>query len=96
MNYSTLKRLAKKARLYRAARWFNRHVRDRRELLQERNDYRFYSSLLKRDDLVFDVGANIGQKTRVFLRLGTRVVAFEPQPDVRAELTARCGGSRRR
>ena len=29
-------------------------------------------------DLIFDIGANIGQKTGVFLRLGARVVAVDP------------------
>jgi FkbM family methyltransferase len=30
--------------------------------------------------LIFDIGANQGQKTDVFLRLGARVVAVEPDP----------------
>lgn len=29
-------------------------------------------------DLIFDIGANMGQKTSVFLRLGARVVAVDP------------------
>jgi FkbM family methyltransferase len=36
--------------------------------------------LIRRGDLVFDVGANIGDRTRIFLAVGARVVAFEPQP----------------
>lgn len=39
----------------------------------------FYGQLIAPDDLVFDVGANVGNRTKVFLRLGARVVAFEPQ-----------------
>ena len=39
----------------------------------------FYSQLISPNDLVFDVGANVGNRTKVFLRLGARVVAFEPQ-----------------
>lgn len=31
-------------------------------------------------DLVFDVGANEGAKSRTFLSLGARVIAIEPQP----------------
>lgn len=31
-------------------------------------------------DLVFDVGANIGSKTDIYLTRGARVVCFEPQP----------------
>jgi len=41
----------------------------------------FFERLVGRGDLlVFDVGANVGDKTAVFLELGARVVAFEPQP----------------
>ena len=40
---------------------------------------RFYSEFIQTDSLVFDVGANLGNRTKIFLRLGARVVAFEPQ-----------------
>jgi FkbM family methyltransferase len=39
----------------------------------------FYSELIKRNDLCFDIGANIGDKTSLFLQLGAGVVAVEPQ-----------------
>ena len=29
--------------------------------------------------MVFDVGANMGNRTKLFLQLGARVIAFEPQ-----------------
>ena len=41
----------------------------------------FYSRLVKPRDLCFDVGANIGSKTKIFLELGARVVCIEPQPN---------------
>lgn len=41
----------------------------------------FYSQLVKPGDLCFDVGANIGSKTKIFLELGARVVCIEPQPN---------------
>jgi len=40
---------------------------------------RFYTQFVKPGDLVFDVGANVGTRTKVFLRLGASVVGFEPQ-----------------
>jgi FkbM family methyltransferase len=40
---------------------------------------RFYSSFIKKGDLCFDIGANIGNRTDIFLKLGARVVAVEPQ-----------------
>lgn len=33
---------------------------------------------LKANDLIFDIGANRGHKTHIFLRLGARVVAVDP------------------
>ena len=41
----------------------------------------FYSSLLPKGALVFDVGANLGTMTRVFSSLRARVIAVEPNPD---------------
>jgi FkbM family methyltransferase len=52
------------------------------EAVSQRNsEVRFYSDLLtgfQKGDLVFDIGANHGCKTEVFLRLGARVVAVDP------------------
>jgi FkbM family methyltransferase len=45
-----------------------------------RVERRFYRSIVKENNLVFDVGANIGLKTDAFLGLGARVVAIEPNP----------------
>jgi len=39
----------------------------------------FYSSFIKEKDLCFDVGANVGNRVAIFLDLGARVVAIEPQ-----------------
>lgn len=41
----------------------------------------FYKSFLNGGDLVFDVGANYGNRVHPFLLLSTRVVAVEPLPD---------------
>lgn len=38
----------------------------------------FYKQFISPGDLVFDVGANMGNRTKVFCKLGARVVAFEP------------------
>jgi FkbM family methyltransferase len=56
-------------------------VARKRTLDLTRREEDFYRKLLvglRRDDLIFDVGANEGTKTDVFLRLGARVVAIEP------------------
>jgi len=41
---------------------------------------RLYGRFVQRGDLVFDVGAHVGDRVASFRRLGARVVAVEPQP----------------
>jgi FkbM family methyltransferase len=41
-----------------------------------------YRPFIQPGDLVFDIGAHLGDRTRAFRRLGARVVALEPQPDL--------------
>lgn len=41
---------------------------------------RLYGTFLKPGDLVFDIGAHVGDRVGSFRRLGARVVAVEPQP----------------
>jgi FkbM family methyltransferase len=41
---------------------------------------RLYSQFVRPGDLVFDVGAHVGDRVAAFRRLGARVVAVEPQP----------------
>jgi FkbM family methyltransferase len=41
---------------------------------------RFYARIVKPGDLIFDIGAHVGDRTRAFGRLGCRVIAVEPQP----------------
>jgi len=56
------------------------HTINRKHLARLRLEKEFYSPFIKPGDLCFDVGANIGDKTEVFLALGASVVAIEPQP----------------
>jgi FkbM family methyltransferase len=39
-----------------------------------------YRRFVKPDDLAFDIGAHVGDRTSSFRRIGCRVVALEPQP----------------
>ena len=41
----------------------------------------FYRQFVKAGDLAFDIGAHVGNRVRVFRRIGARVIAVEPQPD---------------
>jgi len=60
---------------------FYRGVADKEWVLARDRQIDFYSSLLpelRPGDLIFDVGANGGLKTDLFLRMGARVIAIEP------------------
>ena len=86
--FAVVKQLALSVRLYRPARALHRafsplesrNAREHRSLL---------SQFVRPGDLVFDVGANVGNKTEILLALGARVVAFEPQPMCCREVAAR-------
>jgi FkbM family methyltransferase len=54
---------------------------DRRVIDDRRREIDFYRNLLdgfREGDLIFDIGANQGYKADIFLRLGAKVVAVEP------------------
>src|SRR6476620_1541006 len=52
---------------------------------------RLYGEFVRSGDLVFDIGAHVGDRTACFRRLGARVVAVEPQPDCAALLRSEFG-----
>jgi len=51
----------------------------------------FYSKLIQPKELVFDIGANVGNRTSVFLEIGAEVIAFEPQKRCFDYLTKKFG-----
>src|SRR5271157_163822 len=55
----------------------------------------FYSQFMSSKDVVFDIGANIGNRTRVFAELAGLVVAVEPQESCWEVLKTEFGGNRR-
>ena len=61
--------LARSIAIYHALPWRQRPMR------------RLYAGFVRPGDLVFDIGAHVGNRTRGFAALGCRVVALEPQPD---------------
>ena len=57
------------------------NIADKRLIEARRSEVGFYRNLLqgfRHGDLIFDIGANVGIKTDVYLRLGARVVSIEP------------------
>jgi FkbM family methyltransferase len=78
----------KKTPLYPLYRRYQQHRKLQTEVSRTRvwtvddeNRAAFYQQFISPGDLVFDVGANLGNRTKVFNRLGAEVVAFEPQAD---------------
>ena len=43
---------------------------------------RLYGQFVRPGDLVFDIGAHVGDRVASFRRLGARVIALEPQPSL--------------
>ena len=83
-----------KLNLYRPARavyraLFSGDSRRRKEKLLQ-----FYSQFVSEGDLVFDIGANVGQYAEVFSSLGARVVAVEPNPECARRIRMSCPSTR--
>jgi FkbM family methyltransferase len=57
---------------YAAEHLFPSKRRHRQRMIQH------YSEFINNGDLVFDVGANLGERTMVFRALGAKVIAIEP------------------
>jgi len=64
---------------------FMKHVRARRQLAQwtshDQEMLEFYRQFVAPGETCFDVGANVGNRVKIFLKLGARVVAVEPQDE---------------
>lgn len=58
---------------------------------RQRGLRRLYAPFVAPGDLVFDVGAHLGDRTAAFAALGARVVALEPQPHLYRWLTRLLG-----
>jgi len=62
---------------------------------RNKSQQKFYSTVIGSNDLVFDVGANIGQRSEIFAKLARQVVAIEPQPNCIRHLKSRFRFNRR-
>ncbi|WP_395338298.1 FkbM family methyltransferase [Ningiella sp. W23] len=48
--------------------------------IKTKRKLKFYSQFIGKNDLCFDVGAHLGDRSKTWLTLGAKVVAVEPQP----------------
>lgn len=60
-----------------------------KEVIERRQ--KFYSKFIRPNDLIFDVGANMGNRIRPLLNIGARIVAVEPQKECRDVLEVKFG-----
>lgn len=65
-------------RKYNQQKWIKLHAEEEMQLFPLRVD--FYKQIINPGDLVFDVGANVGNRVEAFIKCGAKVVAIEPQP----------------
>ena len=93
---SFIGRITRKVGIYNLVRYspFYPHIQKVRNpayfhLLEE--EEAFYRMLCsdRKVDLIFDVGANLGDKAEVFSRIAHRVICFEPEPRLAQHLRRR-------
>jgi len=66
-----------------------------RSSLKKRQMINFYKKFINENDLCFDIGANIGERTEIFLKLGAETVSIEPQSSCVELLKEKFGENRR-
>lgn len=76
----TVKKVTQGSIVYSPLRDTYQFLLNRRHWNSRKQMNAFYGQFVPKGGLVFDVGANIGAYTEVFLKLGARVVASEPDP----------------
>jgi FkbM family methyltransferase len=65
--------------LTRVKKFFFPTKYDKEQMFLHRNRVSFYRQFIQPGDICYDIGANFGNRTSVFLELGAKVVALEPQ-----------------
>ena len=65
-----------------------------RKILKEREMVKFHKNFISKDDLCFDIGANIGKRTDVFVKIGAKVITVEPQSKCQKVLTKKYLGKK--
>jgi FkbM family methyltransferase len=74
MKIISLVRIFNRLRIFNWLRWFGSKIQT-----FDKHIVSFYRPFISKGDICFDIGANVGQKTEIFLKLGAKVVAVEPQ-----------------
>jgi hypothetical protein len=67
-------------------------VKKNKKYMADSKSLAFYSQFIRSNSLCFDVGANAGSRTGIFLAQGAKVVAVEPQDQCVNNMKQRFGG----
>lgn len=82
MNF--IKKIIRSTSLYKNYQYKKEEAYRKSKILAEENalpkSIAFYKNFINENDVVFDVGANMGNRVKAFLALHAKVVAVEPQP----------------
>jgi FkbM family methyltransferase len=92
-NAARIRELLVSLPIYRPTRFLYQQLFDRDAIVRRRDRRVFYSSFVHPGDLVFDVGANLGNYSEALLAIGANVVAIEPDPRNQGILRKRFGSS---
>jgi FkbM family methyltransferase len=68
------------SRIYKPIRFAYQAAFESQAIARRKQRREFYSQIIRPGDLVFDVGANLGNYSEAFCALGAVVVAVEPDP----------------
>lgn len=88
---NTIKSILRRTPLYKALRYMRSKRAAKTWTPHDTRMLDFYRQFVNSGDLCFDIGANIGNRTKIFLSLKARVVAVEPQRDCANLLRAAYG-----
>jgi FkbM family methyltransferase len=77
---STLRDMLIGLPIYKPLRFVYQTLFDRDAVLRRKRRLEFYSAFIQTGDLVFDVGANLGNYSEALRSVGATVVAIEPDP----------------
>lgn len=47
-----------------------------------KKEFDFYQSFLIKNNLIFDIGANLGDKSHIFLKFTDKIILYEPEEDL--------------
>src|SRR5690349_17279669 len=80
MDRDTIKRILCQSGLFPITRATYRRLNPKVRAEHQRG-LELYSELLRPGSLCFDIGANLGERSEIFLELGNKVIIVEPNPE---------------